>query len=205
MAQITSGIRAMLSVPVIYDALQNVMGARRVRRELVDEFIRPDAGCRVLDLGCGTADILKFLPNTIEYWGYDISPEYIDAAKATFGTRGHFGCGLLSETDLANLPKFDRVLAIGVLHHLNDEEVQEFFALAKQALNSSGRVVTIDPCLVAEQNPIARFLILRDRGQNVRCSQGYTSLAQENFENVKGTLRHRSWIPYTHWIMECSN
>lgn len=204
MAQITSGIRAVLSSPAIYDILQNVMGAKKVRQELVYEFIRPEAGCQILDVGCGTAEILKYLPNTVEYWGYDISPEYIAAAMARYGTRGRFQCGLLGETDLANLPKFDRVLALGVLHHLDDDEAMGFFTLAKQALKFSGSVVTIDPCLADGQNPIARFLISRDRGQNVRNAQGYSSLARGAFANVRGTIRHRAWIPYTHWIMECS-
>lgn len=204
MAQITDGIRAILSSPVIYDALQNIMGAHKVRQELVNEFIRPEDGCRILDLGCGTAKILRYIPSTVEYWGYDMSPDYIAAAKAEYGNRGHFQCGLLSEADLNKLPKFDRVLALGVLHHLDDDVAEDFFTLAKQALNPAGRVVTIDPCLAAGQSPIARFLILRDRGQNVRDAHGYTSLAQDTFANVTGTLRHRAWIPYTHWIMECA-
>lgn len=203
MAQITNGIRAVLSYPVIYDALQNVMGAKKARQELVNEFIRPEAGCRILDLGCGTAEILKYLPNTVEYWGYDISPDYVAAAKAEYGNRGQFHCGQLGETDLTSLPKFDRVLVIGVLHHLDDDEAKAFFSLAKQVLQPSGHVVTLDPCLAAGQNPIARFLISRDRGQNVRDAQGYSSLARSAFANVRGTLRHRAWIPYTHWIMEC--
>jgi SAM-dependent methyltransferase len=194
----------MLSFPVIYDALQHIMGARKVRQELVDEFIRPEVGCRILDMGCGTAEILKYMPHTIDYWGYDISPEYIAAAKAKYGTRGHFHCGLLGEADLTNLPRFDRILAIGVLHHLSVVEAKTFFELAKKALNPGGRVVTVDPCLAEGQNLLARYLILKDRGQNVRNAQGYTSLAQDAFANVEGTLRHRKWIPYTHWIMECA-
>lgn len=205
MAQITNGIRAVLSSPVIYDFVQNIMGAHKVRQQLVHEFIRPETGFRILDLGCGTAEILRYIPNTVEYWGYDISPDYIAAAKAEFGSRGHFQCGLLNEADLNNLPKFDCVLALGLLHHLDDEVAKAFFSLAKQVLNPAGRVVTIDPCLATGQNPIARFLILRDRGQNVRNAQEYASLAQGAFENVEGSLRHRAWIPYTHCIMECSN
>jgi SAM-dependent methyltransferase len=203
MGQITSGIRSVLSSPVFYDTLQNIMGAAHVRRELVDEFVRPITNCRILDIGCGTAEILQFLPNDVEYWGYDISPGYIAAAKDRYGARGHFHCGLLNEAALTNLPKFNRVLALGVLHHLDDDEAKGFFALAREALDTGGSVVTIDPCLAAGQNPIAHYLILKDRGQNVRESGAYTSLASGVFPQVKGTLRHRAWIPYTHWIMEC--
>ena len=65
-------------------------------------------------------------------------------------------------------------------------------------------MITIDPCIAAGQNPIARYLIFHDRGQSVRDSDGYQALASKVFSRVNGTLRHRRWIPYTHWIMECS-
>ncbi len=204
MTQITKGIRSILSSPVVYDTVQNIMGAHKIRKELVDEFICPKDGYKILDLGCGTAEILKYLTSDIEYWGFDINQEYIAAAQRKFGARGYFHCGLLAEADMENLPKFDRVLAIGVLHHLDDDEVKIFFSLAKKVLNPAGRVITIDPCLSKGQNSIAEFLILSDRGQNVRDSKGYTNLAQSAFLHVNGTLRNRSWIPYTHWIMECT-
>jgi hypothetical protein len=28
-------------------------------------------------------------------------------------------------------------------------------------------------------------------------------LPQDSFGDIKGLVRHRSWIPYTHWVMEC--
>lgn len=204
MSQITSGIRAILSHPVIYDTMQNIMGARQVRHDLVDNYVRPSSSSRILDIGCGTAEILPYLPAGVEYWGYDISHPYIEAAKRRFGTQGHFHCGHLDRTALGELPKFDVVLAIGVLHHLDDDVANNFLALAHAALSEGGRMVTIDPCFAPQQNPIARYLIRQDRGQNVRNAEGYQELARQTFPKVQGTLRHRRWIPYAHWIMECS-
>lgn len=202
MGQVSNGIRAILSSPIVYDALQNIMGADQFRKNLVNEFIKPDSGCRILDLGCGTAEILKYLPEDINYWGFDISPDYIGAAKRRYGERGHFQCGLLDKSSLSALPKFDRVLSLGVLHHLNDDEVKGFLSLSSSALDVDGRFISFDPCLATDQNPIARFLISKDRGQNVRDAEGYLALAHGVFKDVKGTLRHKKWIPYTHWFME---
>lgn len=204
MSQITSGIRSVLSHPRVYDTLQHIMGAQAIRRDLVDHFIRPAPGSRVLDIGCGTAEILPFLPEGVEYWGYDISQAYISAARKRFGERGHFTCGLLDRAELARLPKFEAVIAVGVLHHMDDPVAAELFALARQALGEGGRVITIDPCLSPGQNPVARWLILHDRGQNVRTQAGYRDLPAKSFARIDGTLRHRIWIPYTHWIMECA-
>lgn len=203
MSQITHGVRAIFSSPRIYDGFQNLMGATRIRQELVRDFIRPKPGMRLLDIGCGTAEILSFLPQEVEYWGFDISSRYIDAAHARFGARGHFHCGLFSSHHVNELPEFDIVIAFGVLHHLSDDEARSLFALAKEAIKPDGRVVTIDPCFAEGQNPIARFLISKDRGQNVRAAEGYQGLPDLNFSKIDGQVRHRNWIPYTHWVMEC--
>lgn len=204
MSQITTGIRAILSNPHVYDTLQNIMVAQQFRQDIVTDFIRPQPGNRILDIGCGTAEVLTRLPSDTEYWGYDISSQYISAAKKRFGVRGQFQCKQLDRTELEALPEFDVVLVSGVLHHLDDDVAASLFGIARDALGVGGRMITIDPCLAPGQNPIARFFIRHDRGQNVRNAEGYRDLASLAFSNVKGTLRHQSWIPYTHWIMECS-
>lgn len=203
MAQISSGIRAVLSHPAVYSTFQSLLGAHAVRSALVSRYVRPEAGMKVLDIGCGPAEILAYLP-PVAYWGFDISPSYIAQAQARFGDRGHFHCKELSAGDLPQLPPFDVVLAIGLLHHLDDETALSLLELARRALKPGGRLVTLDPCLHAGQNPIARFLISRDRGQNVRTLEGYTQLASRVFVRPRVDLRHKSGIPYTHCIMECT-
>ncbi len=202
MAQVTSGIRAALSHPVVYEAFQRFMGARRVREWIARDLIRPFPGMRILDLGCGPADILASLPEDVAYTGYDMSADYIAAANARFGARGTFHCRLLEQAEVAALEPFDVVLGIGVLHHLDDSTARQFMALARASLKPGGRVLTLDPIFAPGQNPIARFLISKDRGQHVRNEAGYRALAEEIFTSVTGAVSHWAWIPYTHWTME---
>jgi len=200
----TFDIRTMLSLPFVYDLFQDMVGAGRWRRDFSNNFIRPKAADKILDIGCGTARILDYLPESINYCGFDASATYIDTAAQRYGKRGEFICVDVDQAGLDNLGTFDIVLASGVLHHLDDEHANGLMELARRRMRTGGRLLTIDPCLAADQSPIARYLITHDRGRFVRDSNGYASIAHQVFQEVHGTLRHRRWMPYTHWIMECS-
>ena len=134
MAQVTSGVRSILSHPSIYGTFQNIMGARSGRARVVREYVRPFPGMRILDLGCGPAEILDSMPDDIGYVGYDMSPEYIASAQRKFGNRGVFHCRLLETAEVAELEPFDLVMGIGVLHHLDDATARKFMTIARAAM-----------------------------------------------------------------------
>ncbi len=203
MAQITSGLRSILSLPVIYNIFQSLAGARKSRALFAADYIRAKSGDCILDIGCGTAQILKYLP-FVRYYGFDSSKEYIKEAEKMYGYRAKFNCKDINLKNLEGLPRFDIVLAMGVLHHLNDDEALCLLKLAKSALKTGGRLVTIDPCYIEGQSTIAHFIISRDRGQNVRSDNDYKSLVEPIFKTTKCYIRHDlSRIPYTHIILEC--
>jgi SAM-dependent methyltransferase len=190
----------LLSHGWAYDLLQYVLGGARTRRWIQQEFIRARAGERVLDVGCGTADVLSVLPE-VEYIGFDISEAYVARAKARWGSRGSFFAQRLDRETVRSLGRFDIVLATGVLHHLTDDEATTLFDLLLPALTPGGRIITVDGCFVHRQNPIARTLIKNDRGQYVRAPEAYVALAKSSDRDVRGWLIHRKWLPYTYWIM----
>lgn len=203
MAQITHGLRAILGHPLVYSTFQTLMGAKRGRTLLSTEFIRAQQGINVLDIGCGPAEILDYLP-AVNYWGFDISESYIQQATVRYGTKGKFNCKILTQDDLQDLPRFDLVLAIGLLHHLDEEAATVLLNIAHNALKVGGRLVTVDPCFEEGQNPLARYLILKDRGQNVRTRDNYAKLISNVFTDYRLEVRHKAWIPYTHCYIECT-
>jgi len=202
MAQITNGARMILSHPVIYSAFQTLMGAHSLREHFVQKYVQPTPEMKILDLGCGPADILAHLTG-VDYCGFDISESYIRQAKARFGDQGTFYCKQLQMEDVPNLPKFDTFIAIGLLHHLTDDEAAGVMQIALKLLKEEGKLLTVDPCLVPIQNKIARLLINYDRGRNVRDQRSYESLAKQLFTRSHSEIRHQSWIPYTHCFMRC--
>ena len=204
MGQVVTGLRTVLDSAAAYNIFQHLMGADRSRREFVRCYVRPKSGQWVLDIGCGTADILAYLPD-VHYYGFDSSQKYIDAARQRFGNRAALACTRVSESALEGIPKVDLALAIGVVHHLDNDEAVGLFQLAHSALKRGGRLVTLDCCFAPGQSRIARFLIAHDRGQNVRDERGYKSLAEGVFPTVKTYIRHdMARVPYTHLIMECT-
>ncbi len=198
-------LQRLLSIPALYDLSQNLMGARKNRMHFVQNFIQPFSGMRILDIGCGTAKILDFLPHDIQYFGFDLSNRYILEAKKQYGDRATFQCQSVTTALLNNLGSFDVVLALGVLHHLTDSEAESLALLASSALKPGGRLLTFDGCYIPEQNPIARFLLSIDRGRFVREPRGYTSILEKAFAEVNYQVIHRKPIPYTHFITFSKN
>ena len=204
MSQIENGIRSILSHPKVYDLFQELMGAHKVRTDFVENYVKPSLTDCILDIGCGTADLLAYLPESIRYFGYDQSQSYIDHAIQQFGSRGTFKCALVDTVEVSQLPEIDIAIASGLIHHLSDRQTITLLETAHSALAGGGRFIAIDPCYKKGQHFIAKSIIDRDRGESVRDQPGYKNLARIVFTNIDSYVVHRKWIPYTHHIMVCS-
>lgn len=188
----------------VYSLFARIIGAKRGRQVYVQNYIRPKAGDRVLDIGCGPANILEALPE-VEYHGFDLSSNYIESARKRFGNRGCFHVEAVNKDLISKYAGFDLVLANGVLHHLNDTEALDLFQIAKTALKPGGALVTLDGCFVEGQSAMAVYLLRRDRGKFVRPQADYLRLASQIFGSIESHLTPKLLrIPYTHLIMRCS-
>jgi SAM-dependent methyltransferase len=195
-------IRSVLALPQAYQLFWNVIGGPTRSRILVAEYIRSKPGDRILEIGCGPGTIVPYLPES-EYVGFDMSAHYIEQAKKKF-PQARFVCEKVSEYTLKERAYFDIVLALGIVHHLDDQEALKLFQIAHDALRPGGKLVTLDGVWVSGQSSGAKALLARDRGQFVRDEEGYVRIASRVFDNVKVSIRHDLLrIPYTHIIMQC--
>lgn len=196
-------LRSILSAPWAYRLFAWLIGSHRSRLVFVEEFVRFRPGQRVLDIGCGTGNLVPYLSGA-DYLGFDSSPEYIEEARALFGPRAAFRCEPVSRHAVEG-QAFDVAIASGVLHHLDDAEALELFRVAHASLRPGGRLVTLDGCYRDGQARLARYLLSRDRGRFVRSLEAYQALAAQVFGEVKTSVRDDLLrVPYTHAILECT-
>jgi SAM-dependent methyltransferase len=199
-----SGLLRWLKVPFLYDAFQGAVGGNAFRRKLIQNHVRAKPGDKVIDIGCGSARALQCLPE-VEYLGLDINPQYIASARRTHGNKGTFVVG--DTQSLRGDSRFkdaDIVIAIGVLHHLDDQDAAHCIRFAYDALKSGGRFICHDPCWIPNQGAFSKYVMSHDRGRNIRTEQQYRQLAEKVFSTVDACVDTKPMrIPYVTVVLEC--
>ena len=203
-----SGLRSVLTHGRMYALFQNAVGARHARQWMADNAWRCRGSEKVLDIGCGTGDVLEHLPSTVRYVGIDISDTYVRLARQRFGDRAVFlvgTAGTFLGRASQELIDTDLVLCNGLLHHLDDAEVLEVLHLAAEVLRPNARLVCLEPAYVQGQPRISRWIMSKDRGRNVRTDGEWNAIARQVFTDcesriVTGLIR----LPYTHIVIECT-
>ena len=136
-------------------------------------------------------------------WG--LTPALNISIRPDVASRKCGSCASASaNTTLVERDYFDIVLALGVLHHLDDNEALTLFQIAHDAMKPGGRLVTIDGVWTDDQSHIVKYLLSRDRGRFVRSEAGYKELAAKVFSNIESSVRHDLLrIPYSLMILKC--
>jgi len=202
MSQRTSKIYNLINSPLFYIFFQKIMSGTSFRKKIIIKNIK-NSKVKVLDIGCGPAEVLNYIPNSV-YYGYDIDPRSINYAKKKYKDKNHhFFCKKFGKSEIKKLPKIDYVILFGIVHHLNDEEVKNLFELCKKVMKKNAVLLTEDPILIKNQNPIARFLIKNDRGMNIREKSNYLKLVNVYFKNIRAKITHQFFVPYTWFSVIC--
>lgn len=201
-----SGYRRILTLAPVYRFAQRAIGAENGTSVFVNEYARCQPTDRVVDIGCGTADVRDHL-DVAEYVGIDPNPSYVAAATQRLDGADRALQASIGDDDLMDrLPaSADVVLMVGVLHHLDDALASAALDLAADLVGADGRCVTIDPLLRPGQQWLSRALVTRDRGGNVRPSGEIRELFESRFSKIDIHERDDLLrLPYDHVIVEAS-
>ena len=203
MSQRINQIYNFINSPLVYRIIQYIMSGTSFRNSIIKKNIKK-SNLKILDIGCGPAQILEQIPRC-DYYGYDIDQRSIQYAKKKYRKKNyHFYCKKFNKTEIKKLPKFDFVIFFGILHHLSNKEADKMLTLCKRTMKKNSKLLTEDPILVEKQNIIAKFLIEKDRGINVRQKKEYINLLKKHFKKIKNKVTHQFFIPYTWFTTVCS-
>lgn len=125
-------------------------GSQRIAQILSRVRFHPDS--RVCEFGCGTGDFLFSIQHLV---GYGLGIDYVAHAVQRAQTRSRtaavsnveFLCGDIRELTARPglLRSFDEVLMMDFTEHVPDEELLEYFGVARQLLRTTGRIVMHTP------------------------------------------------------------
>jgi 2-polyprenyl-3-methyl-5-hydroxy-6-metoxy-1,4-benzoquinol methylase len=173
----------------------------RTMGRMTTQYVRPQPGERILDVGCGYGDLASHLPE-VKYVGIDSNEKYIACAKRLQDAHGKFIVADVTDLSVETLGKFDVGIAIGVLHHLSDADATSMLRSVSKMLHSRGRFIAAEPVWDPGQRTTARVLAALDRGRFVREQSRYEELLSPWFSQVTCQIRHDLfWFPYTHCMM----
>ena len=203
-SHVDTGLRKILEAPSVYNLFQTLIGGKRHRREHFERYFQVESGVKILDIGCGTAVLLDYIEAQVDYHGCDMQQSYIDFASEKFSGRGNFYCERVGEKIREEwLGYFDVINAHGLLHHLSDEDSKALLEISHKYLRKGGRLVTVDTTFHEDQSRLSRWIVSKDRGQNLRTPEEYIKLGKEYFSKIEGKLDTKSLnIPFSIYTME---
>lgn len=196
-------VHKMLKVPALYLLLQKALNRKDADTFIFNDVCNIKPTDRILDFGCGAARYRHHI-NTQQYVGIDFNEAHIKLAQQLY-PNDTFICANIVDMN-ESLGLFDKIIMIGILHHISDQEAKAVLQACKRLLKPNGQIYARDPVFEQNQNPIARLIAKLDQGNHVRYTDAYCQLASEYFDNIKTYIKRDSLrVPNSHLFMTLTN
>lgn len=175
-------IDGVLSIPLIFEWQQKLCNNYGAVHEAFKSHLTV-SGKDILDIGCstGTCAAAAVDMDQNRYVGIDIVPEYVKIA----GDRYPQGTFLAMDARRLEFEskRFDLILIISSLHHMEDQVVADCFTEVRRVLKDDGTVLSCEP-LFTPGSYLSNFLLKLDRGEYIRSEEGYQRFLK-NFQIVE--------------------
>ena len=216
-------MRSFLSNPSLYYYARHIVLCGLPFREWVSMYHLNHSQERIADIGCGPADILRYVTVNCKpeyYLGIDISDQYIEQAKSKTKRLGvdadfitidlmqlPYSQGLQNRlVSLIDEKNISTVLLLGLLHHIDDDSVTAMLNIIF-TMPKVKHVITQD-VLIIPGNSINNYFASRDRGNYVRNEGSYDNL----IDSTRWKIEKKFWthpglrsIKYIHYKLSRFN
>lgn len=192
-------IHALSQNPRIFIFLRRILENNfKGEKKVLSEHFVCAAEDRVLDIGCGTGEFSVFFNPTM-YTGIDIEKKYIAYAEKNY--KGAFLAG-----DATRLPfprgHFQKIIIVGMLHHLDDATSRLVLQEAKRVLAPGGTLLVMEDVKRPENNPFTRLLHRLDNGDFIRDKKEYEKILKDVFSVEKTFDMQSGACPYQVFILK---
>jgi ubiquinone/menaquinone biosynthesis C-methylase UbiE len=187
----------------LYEIFQTTVLRKKTKTVIRDEIVRPEKVVKVLDFGCGIGYHSELFMSSY-YLGVEPLKACIDTANRKYAnSRVEFELGDHKSLEVLPAGSFDLVIAIGVLHHIDDNILKEFVTEAFRILTPQGKLTTFDPVFHDKQSKISKWVVKQDRGRFVRSEIEYTREIRSTFSGIVETRVYSNLlrIPYDHLVI----
>lgn len=168
--------------PKIYSMLMKAYFTKSFTQRIVN-FIEPFDGAVLLDAPCGTG-ALQSICMPCKYFGIDMDKKRIDSATK-LARNGHFSVQNAENMSFDD-NMFDRILASGLFHHVNNELLDRILKEFVRVLKPSGKLVVLDAIWPVSRLNVIGYLTRRmDEGKHVRHYNAYMDLFEKSFDVQK--------------------
>ncbi len=169
----------LVQYPPVLDRVRALIEAgHRMEHGWIRRILEPLPG-PILDLPCGTGVYCPhFAPS--DYTGIDIDQRFLHYAQKKYPERTFTDMNALS----MSFPNdtFARVLVIGFLHHLQEDEVETSLREIHRVLKAGGTFLLIEDCPTRSKwNVLGRLLQSFDDGGMLRPMEWYLPLLEDLF------------------------
>jgi cyclopropane fatty-acyl-phospholipid synthase-like methyltransferase len=173
----------VMECPLVYNVYQQAVRRGAVVEKTLAEEVHLGPGSRVLDLACGAGLYAHMFPRD-RYLGVDLSHRYVGFARRS--NRDHRFSVMDARRLALRSGSVDRIFAVGLFHHLSNEDAVGTLRDARRVLKPDGEVVIVDLIPpVSRRDVVGRILVRLDRGRHVRTHEAYRGLFSQAFTSAR--------------------
>ena len=197
-------MKKILNLYLFYNIYQALIGCNKWHKRYYENFIRPiienKSIISILDIGCGTGNLVKNLPHTstqkkIYYTGIDYQQNYISYCIKKYPEHKFFCQSALDYIDLKTT--FDIIISEALISNFDNENAEKFFENIIRHSNENTTIIISDMNYKKENSKIENLFLSNERGSVLRGKKEYIEILSKYF-NIKSVfeINNAYRIPY---------